>query len=185
MGYTSALNPFEASEVKFENRRVRLKAQASIPRLSVAGLELNPLEEGDRFETPWWIAEALVESGVALLEEVEVEFGLVELQKVRLLEGMQQQRRPAELPENFYPKLRRLIRRLKSEASRNAEKMVEFNKAYQWASDLVALRLNKIMNMALARGEAGESLKNLTEEELALYRRLHQTIEEWRSQVIP
>jgi len=185
LGCTSTLNPFEASEVKFENRRVRLKAQTSIPKLSIAGLELKPLEEGDRFEAPRWIAEALVESRVALLEEVEVEFGLVELQKVRLLEGMQQQRRPAELPENFYPKLRRLVRRLRSEASRNAEKMVEFNKAYQWASDLAALRLNKIMNMALARGEAGESLKNLTEEELALYRRLHQTIEEWRSQVIP
>lgn len=184
-GCVSALNPFEASEVKFENRKVRLKAQTSIPKLSIAGLELKPLEAGDRFEAYRWMAEDLVKSGVAQLEELEAEFGLAELQKVRLLEGMQQQRRPAGLPENFYPKLRRLIRRLRAEASKSPEKMVEFNKAYQWASDLVALRLNKITNMALARGEAGESLKNLTEEELALYRRLHQTVEEWRSQVIP
>jgi len=181
----SALNPFEASEVKFENRKVRLKAQASIPKLSIAGLEFRPLETGDRFEAYRWMAEDMVKSGVAQLEELETEFGLTELQKVRLLEGMQRQRRPAELPENFYPKLRRLIRRLRTEASKSPEKMVEFNKAYQWASDLVALRLNKITNIALARGEAGESLKNLTEEELALYRRLHRTVEEWRSQVIP
>ena len=107
------------------------------------------------------------------------------LQKVRLLEGMQQQRKPGKLPEGFYPRLRRLLRRLKAEASTSPEKLMAFNKAYQWALDLVALRLNKVMSMALARGEVGELLKNLTEEEEVLYRRLHRVVEEWRSQVFP
>ncbi|RLI33651.1 hypothetical protein DRO53_05065 [Candidatus Bathyarchaeota archaeon] len=176
------MNPFEASEVKFENVKVRLKAEASIPRLHVAGLELKPVEAGERFEASRWVAEDLVKAGIARFEEVEAEFSLAELQRVRLLEGMQQQRRPGQLPENFYPRLRRLLRRLKAEASKSPEKMVEYGKAYQWASDLLALRLNKILVLASARGEAGESLKNLTEEELALYRSLHRTVEEWKSQ---
>lgn len=178
------MNPFEASEVRFEHGRVRLKALASLPKLSVGSLELKPLEAGERFEAYRWMAEILARSGVAKPEEEEA-LSLTELQKVRLIEGMQQQRRPGSLPESFYPKLRRMLRKLKAEASRNPEKIVEYNKAYQWASDLLALRLNKIVGMALARGEAGESLKNLTGEELALYHSLHKLIEEWRRQALP
>ena len=179
------MNPFEVSEVKFQHRKVRLKALTSIPKLSIAGFTLGPFEAGDRFEAYWWMAEDLVKSGIAQYEEAEGEFSLTDLQKVRLLEGMQQQRKPGKLPEGFYPRLRELLRRLRAEASRSPERLVACNKAYQWAEDLVALRLNKIMLMALARGEVGESIKNLTEEELALYRRLHQAVEEWRRQVLP
>ncbi|RLI28055.1 MAG: hypothetical protein DRO46_04570, partial [Candidatus Hecatellales archaeon] len=160
------LNPFEASEVKFEHRKVRLKASTSLSKLTVAGFELGPLEAGDRFETYWWIAEELVKSGVAQLEDAESEFSLADLQKFRLLESMQQQRKPNRLPEGFYPKLRRLLRRLKAEASTSPERLMAYQKACQWALDLINLRLNKIMFMALAK-EVGETLKNLTEEELA------------------
>ena len=180
------MNPFEVEEAKFEQGMVRLRAAASVPRIQVAGLTIGPADAGERFEAYRWVAEELVESGLAQLEEAEPEFTMADLQRVRLLEAMQQQRRPGKLPSNFYTKLRRLLRRLRAEAASKPEKIVDYEKAYQWALDMVALRLNKVLYMASAASEAdAEAVKNLTEEELALYRQLHQAVERWRSQALP
>ncbi len=179
------MNPFEASELKYENRKVRLEALTPLPKLEVAGLELGPFEVGDRFETYGWIGEELARSNVARFEDAEEDLSLAELQKVRLMECFQQSRKLGKLPENFYPKLRRLLRKLESEASSNPEKLAEFKQASRWALDVVSIRLNKILAIASAHECPNELLKNLSEEELSLYRSLHDAIESWRKVALP
>jgi Zn-dependent M32 family carboxypeptidase len=174
------LNPFEVSELKYENRKIRLEALTPLPKLEVAGFEVGPFEAGERFETYSWIGEELIKSKVAKLEEAEEELTLAELQKVRLMECFQQSRRLGKLPENFYPKLRRLLRKLEVEYSSNPEKHAEFKQASRWALDIVSIRLNKILALASAHERPSELLKNLSEEELTLYRKLHDTIDNWR-----
>ncbi|WP_309493082.1 hypothetical protein [Candidatus Hecatella orcuttiae] len=175
---------FEASDEKFGQKPVRMVALKPVPRISVAQMELGPWEAGERFEISRWVAEELVESGVAQLESEAEKLSLLDLQKAQIVETMQASRRLSTLPENFYPKLRRFLKTLKEAGSGNPEKRAEFEQALRLGMDILTSRLNKILLLASAPEQSEAAVRNLTWEERFLYERLYRTVEEWKASAL-
>jgi DNA replication initiation complex subunit (GINS family) len=88
------------------------------------------------------------------------------------------------LPENFYPKLRRYLNRLRENALKNPDKMQEYMKANQLARDIINNRVKKIVSLASIPTPTNQFIKNLTAEELALFEQLHQIISSWRDKIL-
>lgn len=177
----SLLNPHENAELKFDNQLVKLLAIKAIPKLRVAGGEVGPLEENTQFEARVWVSDELIRGKVARLAEDAEKLTLVDVQKAQIKETMQASRRLSTLPENFYPKLRRFLRELKEQSISDPGRAAEFQRATHLATDVVTSRLNKVLLLASASQQAEDALRNMTAEEKALYKKLYQTVNEWRT----
>jgi DNA replication initiation complex subunit (GINS family) len=90
----------------------------------------------------------------------------------------------SKLPDEFYPKLRRLISELENEPNKGSERILEQEKTRHLARDIVNSRLRKIISIASAPAQTEQTLKNLTGEERFLYGRLYRFINEWRTQIL-
>jgi len=175
---------FAVSYIKYENSHVKLVALSNIPKLLVAGEEIGPFAANTEFEVRVWVADELVNAGLARrLEEEPLE--LMELQKAHFRETMQTSYRLSKLPRDFYPRLKRFLKDLKR-ASRSApEKVAELQKASQLATDILTCRLNKILTLTSITDKSEAILQNLTPEERALHEVLYDEVERWRSDVYP
>jgi DNA replication initiation complex subunit (GINS family) len=88
------------------------------------------------------------------------------------------------LPEDFYPKLRRYLAKLKGDSAKVPEKLLEYEKSRHLTQDVVNSRLKKIVSLASAPPQTEQTLKNFTSEERALYERLHKLISEWKTEIL-
>jgi len=174
------LNPHEVSEVKFDHQTVRLVAVKSIPRLRVTGEEIGPIEENTVFEAKQWVSEELIKSGYARLADEGEKLTIIGIQKAQIKETIQSSRRLSSLPEDFYPKLRRLLRDLKNQSASEPDKAADFQKASQLATDIITSRLNKILLISSVQEADENTLRSMTVEEKSLYNNLHRVVNEWR-----
>ncbi|RJX15776.1 DNA replication complex GINS family protein [Candidatus Bathyarchaeota archaeon] len=177
-------NPFKFFDYKFDHQKVKLVALRSIPKISLAGEEIGPVEENEYFEVKNWIADELVKNGYAKIVAEGERLSLIDVQKAQVVEAIQSPRHLSILPENFYPKLRKLLKELEEKSQKDPTKKLEFQKIVQLAMDIVTSRLNKILILASAREKDENLLKNLTLEERALYEKLYQTVNEWRNLIL-
>ena len=166
----------------FENSHTRIMANRNCPEIKLAGLNVGPFEEGNEYEVQYWIARELVKSGIARFREEEM-LDAARLYKTQWKERVQTARQISKLPDNFYPKLRRCLNGLREEATRNPEKMREYEKVTQLTRDIANSRLKKIVSLASAPAQTGQILRNFTEEERFLYEQLYKLISEWRTQI--
>ncbi|MEM2936707.1 MAG: hypothetical protein QW231_05985 [Candidatus Bathyarchaeia archaeon] len=177
------LTSIKGADFEFENATVRVVAVRSCPEVGLAGLEIGPFEEGREYEVRFWVARELEKAGIARFREEE-RLDSVMLYKIHWKERVQPLKRVSSLPENFYPKLRRYLADLKSEAARSAEKMREYEKVVKLSNDVISTRLNKIVSLSASPVEVNEVLQSLALEERILYDRLHEIISEWRSHIL-
>jgi Spy/CpxP family protein refolding chaperone len=178
------MSEIEAAECRFNNLPVKLVALKSIPKLDVAGEEVGPVEKDGVFEVRNWVADELLQSGVARLEDKDARLSLVEVQKTQIREIMQSSRRLSKLPEDFYPKLGKLIGELSREATVDRGKALELEKAKQLAVDILTSRMNKILLLSSSQGQSELTLKSLSSEERKLYDRIYGIVSEWREKVL-
>ncbi len=171
---------FKASEVKYDNQTVKLIAVKDIPEIELAGETIGPIDENSYIEVKNWIADKFIENGLAKFASEEERLNIINLQKSQVKENMQSPRRFSTLPENFYPKLRKFLRRLKERTESDPMKIYELQKANKLAADIVSSRLSKILILSSAHEEDENLLKNLSPEERVLYDKLHQTVNMWR-----
>jgi DNA replication initiation complex subunit (GINS family) len=90
----------------------------------------------------------------------------------------------SELPEDFYPKLRRYLAGLKTEISRHPERIQEYQKARHLADDIVNARLKKIVTLSAGPIQAEQILSKLTVEERLIYMELGKAVNSWRSKIL-
>jgi hypothetical protein len=173
----------ENLDFRFENSPVKIIANRNFPETKLAGLTVGPFEEGNDYDVCYWIAEELAEVGVVHFSE-EDRFGPTELYKVQWKERVQVAGQISELPDNFYPKLRRYIANMKKEIAKQPEKMQEYEKAKQLASDIVNSRLKKIVALSSGPAQTDPVLKKMASEERLIYERLGKTINRWRTQIL-
>jgi len=178
------INVIKTSECRFDHQNVRLMALKSIPKLDVAGEEIGPVEKNQAFDVKNWIADELLQSGVARLADEAARLNLVEVQKTQIKEIMQTSHRFSKLPEGFYPKLGKLLRELKEESVSNSAKAVELEKIKQLATDIITSRVNKILMLSSSQEHAEVSLSILPPEEVVLYKRIHEAVNEWRNKAL-
>jgi len=167
----------------FENSSVKVIANRSCPEIRLAGLSVGPFEEGNEYEIRYWIAKELEKSGIARLREEEC-LDATKLHKIQWTERVQTAGQISKLPDNFYPKLRRYLAELKEETSKTSEKIREEEKTRYLTQDVVNSRVKKIVSLASGPAQTEQMLKNLTDEERALYENLYKTIHKWRNQIL-
>ncbi len=167
----------------FENSLVKIVANRNCAEIKLAGLQIGPFEEGNEYETYFWAAEELEKSGIVHFREDEC-LSPAKLNKIQWTERVQTPGQISELPINFYPKLRRCMRRMKQDAGRSPERMLEYGKTRQLTRDVVNSRLKKIISISSAPAQTEHLLKNLAEEERFLYDKLHALIKSWKENIL-
>jgi hypothetical protein len=167
----------------FENSTAKIIANRNFPEVKLAGLNIGPFEEGNEYEVQFWIAQELEKAGVARFREEEC-LEATRLYKIQWAERVQTAHQISKLPEDFYPKLRRYLVKLKEDSAKSPEKLREYEKSKHLTQDVVNSRLKKIVSLASAPPQTEQTLKNFTSEERVLYERLHKFICEWRLQIL-
>ena len=167
----------------YENSMVKIVANRNCPEIKLAGLNVGPFDEGNEYETYFWVAKELANAGMVHFREEEI-LDATKLFKVQWKEGVQIPGQISELPPNFYPKLRRFISDLKEQASKQSEKYQEYNRAKQLARDVVNSRLKKIVALSSAPAQSEQVLKKFTNEEKLFYQQLVKIISEWKTKIL-
>ncbi|MEM4703538.1 MAG: hypothetical protein QXJ02_00490 [Candidatus Bathyarchaeia archaeon] len=166
----------------FENVPTRIVANRNQPEIKIAGLAVGPFEEGNEYETYYWVAVELEKFGIVKIREEE---NLVaRINKIQWTERVQTAGQISKLPEDFYPKLRRCLAELKKDSAKAPEKLLEYEKARHLTRDIVNSRLKKIVSIASAPAQTEHAFRNFTVEERFLYDKLHALISEWRKQIL-
>lgn len=172
----------EYSDFVFENDPVTVIAVRSSPKIDLAGFSVGPFQEGREYEVRLWVARELEKDGIVKIRDRVLD--AAKLYKIQWTERIQAVGQLSNLPEDFYPRLRRLIDELKAASKTSLDKMREYEYVQNLSRDIVNCRLRKIVSLASLSTQESQILKNLTPEERELYERLRQIISEWRSKII-
>jgi hypothetical protein len=167
----------------FENSLVKIVANRNCPEIKLAGLTVGPFDEGNEYEVYFWVAKELANSGMVHFREDDV-LDATKLFKVQWKEGVQIPGQISELPEDFYPKLRRYLATIKEEISKQPEKINEYEKTKHLAKDIVNSRLKKIVSLSAGPSQTDQVLKKLTSEEKILYEQLVKLISRWKTNIL-
>jgi hypothetical protein len=169
-------------DFSYENSLVKIVANRNCPEIKLAGLTVGPFDEGNEYEVYFWVAKELASEGMVHFREDDI-LDATKLFKVQWKEGVQIPGQISELPEDFYPKLRRFISELKDQASK-PEKYQEHFKAKQLARDIVNSRLKKIVALSSAPSQTEQVLKKLSSEEKSLFEQLVKIISQWKAEIL-
>jgi hypothetical protein len=169
-------------DFRFENSLVKIIANRNYPETKLAGLSVGPFEEGNEYEVYYWIAQKFAESGIVHFREDDC-LDATKLYKVQWKERVQIAGQISDIPEDFYPRLRRYLANIKEEITK-PEKMHEYEKAMQLAWDIVNSRLKKIVALSSGPAQTDQVLKKFTEEERLIYEQLGKIINKWRTQIL-
>lgn len=167
----------------FENLTVKIIADRNHPEIQLAGLSAGPFEEGNEYEVYYWIAQELVKAGIAHFREDDC-LDASKLYKIQWKERVQMAGQISELPEDFYPRLRRYLANIKGEIAKHPEKMQEYEKAKHSAWDIVNSRLKKIVTLSAGPPQPDQIQKKFTCEERFIYVLLSKIINEWKAQIL-
>jgi len=166
----------------YENSLVKIVANRNCPEIKLAGLTVGPFDEGNEYGVYFWVAKELANAGMVHFREDDV-LDATKLFKVQWKEGVQIPGQITELPEDFYPKLRRYLATLKEEATQ-PERISEYQKTQHLAKDIVNSRLRKIVALSTTPGQSDQVVKKLSNEEKILYEQLVKLISEWKSNIL-
>jgi hypothetical protein len=167
----------------YENSLVKIVANRNCPEIKLAGLTVGPFDEGNEYEVYFWVAKELANSGMVHFREDDI-LDATKLFKVQWKEGVQIPGQISELPEDFYPKLRRYLATIKEEISKQPEKINEYEKTKHLAKDIVNSRLKKIVSLSAGPSQTDQVLKKLTSEEKILYEQLVKLITRWKTNIL-
>jgi hypothetical protein len=179
----SVTSKIEAQDFCFENSLVKIMANRACSEIKLGGLSIGPFEEGNEYETYFWVAVELDKSGIARFREEE-QMDAAKLNKIQWTERVQTPGQISRLPEDFYPKVRRYLAKLKADILRDPEKIREHEKARQLAQDIVNSRLKKVISIASATAQTENTLRNFADEEKFLYEKLVGAISQWKTRII-
>jgi hypothetical protein len=162
---------------------VKVIANRNCPEIKLAGLSVGPFDEGNEYEAYFWVAKELANSGMVHFREDQI-LDATKLFKAQWTEGIQIPGQISELPDDFYPKLRRFIFDLKEQAQKQTEKYQDYNRAKQLARDIVNSRLKKIVALSSTPGQSEQVTKKFTSEEKLIYDQLVKIISEWKHKIL-
>jgi len=160
-------------------------ANRNCPEIKLAGLTVGPFDEGNEYEAYFWVAKELAAAGMVHFREDDI-LDSTKLFKAQWKEGVQIPGQISELPEEFYPKLRRFLQELKTQAtqSQQPEKFQECDRVKHLARDIVNSRLKKIIALAAGPGQSDQVISKLTKEEKIVYEQLVRIISEWKAKIL-
>jgi len=178
----SVIMSIRDADYLFENKPTRVMAMRNSPKIELAGFTVGPFEEGKEYELKYWVAEELEKAGIVRLRDETLTAS--RLYPILHRERIQPVSSLSSLPEDFYPRLRRVLNGLRRASRSSPERMREYEYVNHLSKDIISCRLKKIISLASISGQKSQVLRNLTAEELALYEELNRMISEWRSEIL-
>jgi len=162
---------------------VKIVANRNCPEIKLVGLTVGPFDEGNEYEVYFWVAKELASAGMVHFRENEL-LDATKLFKAQWKEGVQIPGQIGELPDDFYPKLRRYLLELKEQSQKQSEKYQEYDRARQLARDIVNSRLKKIVAISSAPTQSEMFLKKFTNEERLISDQLVKLISGWKNNIL-
>ncbi|MGQ9513584.1 MAG: hypothetical protein ACUVTL_00795 [Thermoproteota archaeon] len=164
-------------EVDFLNSMMKIKVLAGGQKIKTGdGTVIEP-EAGSTIEVERWIAEELIQSGIAASRE-EIQLDRVALNRLRWLETSISSDSLKPVPKGFYPLVRRLLRSAKST---NQDLANEIDSAVR---EIVNARIRKIMRFATAPNIMTDVYASLQPEEQFLYNAIYCCLNAWKEGVL-
>jgi DNA replication initiation complex subunit (GINS family) len=99
-------------------------------------------------------------------------------------ETLPDSRQLPKLSKAFYFQLRRLLKELKAQESKDRAKGRELDKAIGLARDVVNIRVRKIASLAASGEQTVELTSNLTAEEVSLFERIRNQVDSWKKDIL-
>jgi hypothetical protein len=168
--------------LEYDNTDVKVITKQALPEINVAGA-VGPIEAGREVDLKLWIAKELAATGIVKFRE-EDSLSTATLNKIHWRETIQGGMQISQLPQFFYPKLRKLLSELREQSRSDPTRIQEHQKALHLSQDIITCRLKKIVNLASAPAQTNNILGNLTKEEQALYKIFKNAIDEWRKNIL-
>lgn len=178
-GHSSVI---EFLDFVFENNFITVVAVRNAPRIELVGFSIGPFEEGQECEVRLWVARELEKDKIVKIKEDSLD--AAKLYKIQWTERIQALGQLSTLPENFYPKVRRLINELKQSSKMSPEKLREYEHVQNLIQDIVNCRLRKLVSLATIPVPESQATKNFTPEEKELYEQVKRIVSEWRFKII-
>ncbi|MEM2384103.1 MAG: hypothetical protein QXL74_02250 [Candidatus Bathyarchaeia archaeon] len=172
----------EFSDFIFENNFVTVIAVKNVPKIDLVGFSIGPFEEGHEYEVRFWVARELERDKLVKIKEGGLD--AAKIYKIQWTERIQALGQLSTIPEDFYPRIRRVISDLKQSSRMSPEKLREYEHILNLAHDIVSCRLRKIISLATIPAPESQALKNLTPEERDLYEQIRRVVTEWRSKIV-
>ena len=161
--------------MKYENAEVKLRALKKLPRIQTPGIEIPEVQEGHEFLTWFWVAQELVEAGLA--EYSEPALSQTEWTQAHFRERINPAGPPSQLPEDFYERAYQSF----TQAGRDREKAAQLNRVRAWYREILESRIGRIAR--LASSEAVSSTSALSKDEADLYEDVHRIVTAWRDRM--
>ena len=158
--------------MKYENADVKLRALKKIPHIQTPGIDLPEVQEGHEFMTWFWVAQELVEAGLAEYSEPAV--SPTEWTQVHFKERINPAGPPSPLPEDFYERAYQSFSQVRGDPKKAAQ--LNRMRARYW--EILESRIGRIMRMASS--EADSPISSLSKPEHRLYSKIHRTVLDWR-----
>jgi len=158
----------------------RLRFKQKIPRVDIGSIHLEPMNEGDTIDLPRWVAEVLVEMGVCESQEENFSSEVFKAVTREKIAGSEQL---STLRPDFYLKVRRQLSFVGDPSGKSAS-YPDLEKTRTLVYDLVALRLRKILSVAISLSAPSDIKDKLTPEEYQIFDSVYSLLQSWRSVVM-
>ncbi|MEM0374664.1 MAG: hypothetical protein QXV69_05090 [Sulfolobaceae archaeon] len=160
---------------------LKLRAIRAIYKLSKQRVEViedwGPVEfcessislvRGSEDELPNWLALELEKRGIVkkLSELTLEELGRILFQE---RENINKPAVLAKIPKDFYMKIKEQLKELSRDSNKGLEVLDQIRKTRSRAEEIISIRLQKIIRLALLETNDQSFISNMTEEELLIY----------------
>jgi hypothetical protein len=164
------------SLIEYENTPIKLVALRKTPKIETPGLVLEEVDERKEFSVPFWIANILIEAGLAKYGEE----GLTaeEWTSTHFKERFNPGGPPGALPKDFYAKAYISLALAVKAAESDPAKAEHLNRLYARFREIIESRVSKVTRIATTETSLQPGI--LQTEEQALYQSLEHIIAEWR-----
>ncbi len=181
MNSGSLIKSVKDREIAYLLSGTRLRFKQNIPRLDVGSVHLEPMNAGDAAELPRWIAEVLTGLGLAEIQEESFSSEVFRAVNREKIAGDSQ---IAELRQDFYLKVRRHLAYALELVNTKPVTAAEFDRTKTLIYDLIAMRLRKILLIALSLSPAADTREKLTPEEHQIFEAVYDLLKSWRNVIL-
>ena len=138
--------------------------------------------KGDEASLPLWLVKELIKAGYADLREQKLSDA--EVGKYLMVEKSLKSGEFSPLKERFYMEVKELLKEFKESPIKTSEDALRKMRLESNVSDLVRIRLRKLVQIAFLKGEVSEFMDKILPEEKVLLNALSDVISEWLREVL-
>ena len=165
-----------SSLIEYDNTIVKMVALRKIPNIETPGLVLDEVDERNEFSVPFWVANLLVETGLAKYGEE----GLTteEWTSTHFKERFNPGGPPGAIPKDFYARAYISLTIASKVAENEPVKTEQLNRLHARFREIIESRVSKVTRIATAETSPQSGILQVEEQEL--YQALEHVITNWR-----